>query len=376
MAGEGTQVEVHSSNGLNVIESEEQLNEYLKGSTALPGDETAGKNGKSKASAKEDENEEEGAKGKDKDKKPVITDPTHPDYKLPEEDEEEEEEEDEDEEFTNVVDYLDKEFNLGLNLEELPKDMTREQEAEAISTIFRRVDNGIKSKLAEYEELNALLKDKEVVQFLQLKKEGKTLKDIAATYASAPEGAPDDVVVTRHLKVMFPNLTDAEIAEQVQSFREKNKLEKMATSAREYFKTQKTSEETAAEKKKQVQEEKDEQEYQESVREFGTFLQNTSKVYGIPVSPEMKKAVFKAVTTRDNEGMTYHDRVLQSNAGTFLSALGVMYMKDLLRKGAAGKASKAKLDFEDRLFREPDKLRSGSEATHEPEFNAAIANQF
>lgn len=381
----------HSSESLDIIDSPEKLQEYLKGGE---GEEVA-PSGKKKASgtdnkptaksAKEDaegdplagegfeEEEEIEGKGKKKPEKKVekkgglenIEDPGN-----------EEEEEEEEEEFSNAVDYLNKEFDLGLNMAALPENMTREEEADAIANIFRRVDQGVKQKLSEFAAIVELLKDKEVAMVIEGKKSGKSLKDIFSTIAPISTTAPDDVVVTRHLKKTMPGLSDAEIAEQVALYREKGKLEKIATSAREAFKTEETEQEKAVEKKKVEDAAREEQAYLADVEEFKGFLKNTQKVYGVPVSPEMKKRVFQAVTVRDAEGLTYHDRVLRSNEGSFLSALGIMYMKDLLRKGTAGRASKVKDDFANRLFDSPDALRSSSEAAAEPEFDASIANRF
>lgn len=351
------------------IENPEQLASYLKKSGAVNAP-------------------KEGAEGnppttKKEEKKPAGPAPKlgDPNYKIPatletEEEETEEKDDDDNEEFPNMIVYLDKEFDLGLNLKEIPKDMTREQEAEAVAGVFRRIDDGVRAKLSEYEGINQLLKDKEVDMFLKAKREGKTLKDIAAMYNSAPASAPDDVVVSRQMKAMYPTLTEADIQTQVTSLREKGLLEKTASAARDFFKAEDEKTAAATEAAKQKEAEEAEEQYQESVQDFARFLHGTSQVHGVPITPEMKKKVFTAVTHRDAQGMTEHDRLLQSEAGTFLSALGMYHLQDLLKNRLSEKANKGKKSFVDKLLDQPSQLQSGSEAQSEPDFNPTLANQF
>lgn len=308
-------------------------------------------------------------------KKPAAAPAKQGSSAIPEELEEEEGEEEE-EEYTNMVDYLNKDLNLGLSVENLPENLTKEQEAEIVSDLFRRAQEGFSSKLEEYASLDKLLKDKDVSEFLRLRKEGKTLKDIASQYASASASAPDDVVVAKHLKAMYPTLTEAEINEQVGDYRTKNKLDKMASAAREYFKADETRETQRKEEEERQRDQEQEQEYQKSVQNFARFVQGTNKVWGVVVTPEMKKRVFAAVTHRDDEGITEHDRHLQSEAGTFMSALGMFYMKQILQNETQSKANKGKRRFIDSLITDPGSLRSGSEATAAPDFDVNIANRF
>lgn len=378
--GQGTGVEM-----IDTIDNEEQLQEYLKGQKQSV--ETGNRNPDTGLETEEEEEIDEvtgepkkkptapAKQPRDK-KKPVITDPNHPDYKLPESLEDEPEEEEEDEEYSNVVQYLNSEYDLGLNLKALPENMTREQEAEAVGTIFKRLNDGVQAKLAEYQHIDELLEDPETAAFLEAKKAGKTLKDIAAAYIGSSEGAPDDVIVARHIKVMYPTLTDAEIQEEIKTLRDGKKLDKRASAARDYFKAQDAATATQAEQARLQQIEQEKIEYQQSVNQFAGFLNKTSKLYDIPITPQMKKAVFEAVTKRDKDGLTLHDKALQSDAGTFLSVLGMFYMKNLIQNGTTLKANKKNRDFKESLFDSTEKLQRSSEAQQEPDFNAELANQF
>jgi len=370
---------------IDTIENEEQLALYLKGQKQTV--DTGTRNPDTGLEHEEEEEEidevtgqpkkkvAEAAKPSKDKKKSVITDPNHPDYKLPESLDESDDEEEE-EEYTNVVQYLNSEYDLGLNLKALPKDMTREQEAEAVSSIFKRLNDGVQAKLNEYAQIDALLEDEEVAQFLEAKKAGKTLKDIAAAYVGSTEGAPDDMVVARHMKAMYPTLTDAEIQEEVKVLRDGKKLDKRASAARDYFKAQETAAATAQETARVKAAEQEALEYRQSVNQFANFLSKTGKLYDIPITPDMKKKVFEAVTRRDKEGLTAHDRALQSDAGTFLSAMGMFYLKNLIQTGTTSKANKRNRDFKEALFDSTEKLLRSSEGQPEPNFDAALANQF
>src|SRR5690606_37901180 len=78
------------------------------------------------------------------------------------EDEGEETTTDEDEQYDNVIQFLDKKHELGLNLAELPANMTREDEAELVSNLFERVVNNANAQLRQFEHITALLEDDEV----------------------------------------------------------------------------------------------------------------------------------------------------------------------------------------------------------------------
>jgi hypothetical protein len=79
-----------------------------------------------------------------------------------------------DEEFTNMVDYLNKEHDLGLNVNNLPSDLSREQEAEIVSNLFERTLDGVNRQLAQYQEIQKILDDEEVKNFIAAKSEGKS----------------------------------------------------------------------------------------------------------------------------------------------------------------------------------------------------------
>lgn len=354
---------------ITVIDSDEKLDAYLKGggAAAQGGLQTEEERLAAEAAAKTPPTATQ--------KKPKATSPADPNFKLPETVDEGDGEEQE-EEYTNMVDYLNREFDLGLAVDALPKDMTQEQQAEAVGEIFRRINDGVRGQLGEYQAIDNLLKDKEVAMFLQAKREGKTLKDIATQYSASPAAAPDDVIVSRHLKVMFPTLTDAEIQEQVADHRTKNRLDKMATAARDYFKAEDAKEAERVTKLKAEAELQEEQQFTESVQSFGRFLQSTNQVYNIPITPEMKKKMFAFVTARDSEGITQHDRALQSEAGTFMSAFAHLFLGPTLKGRATTRSNKANKSVLDRLFESPEGLQSGSEAKEQGEFNPALANQF
>lgn len=357
---------------IETIETDEQLAAYLnkQGKSGDPDPDADLTDEEREAKAKAGKN----GKGKGG-KADAITDPKHPDFKLPESLDDDNGEEEDDEEYGNVVEYLNKEFNLGLNVKALPKDMTREQEAEAIGSVFKRLNEGVQAKLAEYADLEELLEDREVAALLEAKRNGKGLKDIAAAYVSSPDG-PDDVVVAKHLKLMYPTLTDAEVEEQIKGYRDGKKLDKMASAARDYFKKEAAKATEQEEAARQREAEEAEAEYKQSVAQFGNFLVKTEKLYDIPITKDVKQKIFQAVTVRDREGLTAHDRALQSDAGTFLSALGMFFMKEMLRNGTTLRANKKHRDFKESLFDEPSKLQGGTEAQEEPDFNEKLANSF
>lgn len=353
-----------------VIDTPEALEAYQKKNGI-----STEKSGTAKgADGGEEENDEEelGGEGKKKEtKKKTPLDINNPDFSLEDDGEEEEEVE-----YPNMVAFLNDRFDLKLNIGSLPKDMTKEQESEYVAEILDRYNQGVQARLAEYKEIDTILEDAEVKSFIEAKKAGKTMKDFVGTYAVSTEGAPDDVIVSKHLKAVYPTLSEQEIADQVKAYREKGTLEKMAAGSRKYFEVEDKKNTDAAEKARQKQEQDEERSYQESVVQFGTFVKNTNKVFNVAITPEMKKRVFSAVTKRDSQGLTEHDRLLRSDQGTYLSALGVLYMKQMLQTGQSKGKNQGKREIVNTLFETPDQLRSGSESRAPEEVNIAMANQF
>ena len=275
------------------------------------------------------------------------------------------------EEFANIVDYLNRQYELGLAVDQLPKDLTREQEAEIVADLFDRTAKGAQRKLSEYGEIERLLKeDAELAEFIKAKREGKNLRDFLKEYAGSTDGMDDETVIRSQLQAQYPEMTEEEISDMLTTYKDKGVLEKMAKSARNLLKEQEALE-------ARVQENRSLQDYQKEVNNFGNLVQNTSAVYEIPLTDEMKKNVFVAATQRDEEGLTYLDRALQSNEGVFLATLGLLHMQDLIRAKASVDTNRRNKKLVDKLFESPSDLQSSSQQEETTKgFDPNAANAF
>lgn len=371
MAGEAVQIQTADS--LNVINSVEELNKILAGNDnpiePAPGTEDA-------PGDKLGEKKKDGTAAAAKKTAPVITDPSDPNYKLPQTLEEKEEGEEDEEEFSNVIEYLNKKHNMGLNVEALPKDLTREQEAELVSEVYEKLQAGAKRAVSQYQNIDKILKDPEVAAFVKAKSEGKTMKDFAMQYAASPEGAPDDILVKNHFKLQYPTLPDAELQEMVEEARTKNRIPKLAEAARAYFKNQETATKAAADAKLASDSEAEEQEYRKATQRLSQLLQATPSVYGVPLEPQMKNSLYRFITERDEDGVTEHDRVLQSENGVILSGIGILLLKDFLKTRGSVEGEKRKKSLADKLFESEGQLQRTAETRQDPEFSAKLANSW
>jgi soluble cytochrome b562 len=275
-----------------------------------------------------------------------------------------------DEEFTNMVDYLNKEHELGLNVNNLPSDLSREQEAEIVSNLFQRTLDGVNRQLAQYQEVQKVLDDEEVKNFIAAKSEGKSLREYVKEFSQTTEGQSDEIAVRNQLTTQYPNMTKEEIEDMIDVYKDKGTLEKMATAAREA--------QTKAEQAEQEREaQRAEQEYAQGIQEFGKLVKSAGKVYGIPLTDEVKNDVFAAVTQRDENGETYMDKILNTDQGLFLAALGTLHMETLMKARSSTDSNRSNKKLVDRLFDKASDLQSSSNDDEKQEgFNAELADRF
>jgi hypothetical protein len=272
--------------------------------------------------------------------------------------------------YTNMVDYLNKEHDLGLNVKNLPDDLTREQEAEVVSDLFQRTLTGVNRKLEEYAGIEEVLKDKEVKDFIAAKAGGKSLKDYVSEYAETTDGQSNENIIKNQLSTQYPEMTKEEISDMVGIYKDKGILDKMADSSRE-------SQKAAAIKKDEIDTATQETNRNNEIQQFGGLVKGTESVYGIPLTDQIKSDVFVAVTQRGEDNLTYMDRMLQSDEGMFLAALGVLHMQDMMQAKATTDTNRRNKTLVDKLFTDASDLQSKTEDDTEKEgFNAEIADRF
>jgi hypothetical protein len=281
-----------------------------------------------------------------------------------------EEEKEEEKEFKNIVHYLDETHKLDLNLDQLPEDLTREQEAEVISDLFEKAITGVNHKLSEYKEIEKVLSDQEVKSFIEAKRNGKTLKDFLKEYSQTPAGKDDESAVKAQLRNIYPEMTEDEISDTVGTYKEKGLLEKMANSARNN-----EMEQLKAEQEREAQ--RAAKEYEQQLSSFKKTVSGAKSVYGIPLTDQMKSDVFAVVTEVDDKGKTFMENFLETDEGLLLAALGVTHLETLMKAATTTKTNRANKKLVDKLFTKASDLQSRNEDdTKTGEFNAELADRF
>ena len=282
----------------------------------------------------------------------------------------------EDEEFDSTLAYLNKTHELGLNLADVPTEMSREEEAEAISDVIGRMVSGVNNQIAQYEDVRELMKDPEVANFIQAKANGKTMADFAQQYAGTPEGMSDEAIVAGELKAKLPHLSDEDIATQVTSMKDRDKLGEFASKVREDLQTAQANSAESDKKAVLLQQQEFEKRRVAEINDFGSFIQDKKDLYGIPLNTEMKKEIFNVATQVDKEGETYLEKALQSNEGVLLATAGLLHMERLMKGYASLDVNQRKKSFMDTLFDTPDALQSASSEHRQEGFDMDAANQF
>lgn len=309
----------------------------------------------------EEEEEEDTSKGKKKKEDP--------------EEEEVEEEEQEEQEFTNMVDFIDKKFNLGLNTGALPKEMTRQQEAVAMERVLGRIINNANEAIAEYKEIEELLEDEEIAKFLEAKRNKVSLRDFASQYVQSKDGMSSYDVVKAEYKEKHPHLDEETIEDMIETLKKKDKLDSMADNVRKSWKDNEQKELLAREEQEKAEEQQRREEIIQEQKKYATLLQSKKEINGVPLTDDIRKNLYIAATQPDKEGMTYLDKALQSNEGILNATIGLLYLEHFINAGSTIKSNRKSKHFADKLFDKPDKLQSGSKARH-VEFDPEAANSF
>jgi hypothetical protein len=282
--------------------------------------------------------------------------------------------------YNNALEYLNDRFEIGLAVDKLPKEISAEEEYEAVGDLIERMTTGFNNKLGEFQLVTEILKDKEVTDFIEAKKAGKTMKDFATAYAATPDGMDDESLVRRDLKAQYPGMADDKLNSIVQGYKDKEMLTEVATAARQRMRT--TDEAMAASRTKEADRVKvrEAEDHRKEVESYALFLKGVTNVYGVPLTEEMKKQIFTAVTGLDENGEAYLDKALQSNEGVTLAALGVLMLKELLGGKRSISNNKANKKLIDRLFEDTTALQSGAQghqgAENTDEQDALVGNTF
>jgi hypothetical protein len=286
-----------------------------------------------------------------------------------------EEEEEEERKYPSMLHYLNDVHQLNLNLEEneVP---TPEEQTEAISEILTQMADGVNRALAQYAHIDTLLQDPEVKRVLEAKSQNKSLKDIVSEFAATPQGMSDEDLVTNEFKKRYPKATPEMITSMVEPLKKNGQFAAFATGLREQTAEEQRLATEAAENARKEQERAQAVKDQEELQTYMQFVGNQKQVFGVPLTDQMKQQLIQATTVRDDKGMTYLDHALQSNEGTVLAALGIMFMQDLMKNGASVEGNRKNAKFVNKLFQRPDALQSGGNSSKKDENDYTLANRF
>jgi hypothetical protein len=303
-----------------------------------------------KPAGEEEEEEEEGDLPKlGKGKKPV----SQPAKKDGEEEGDEVDENADEDNYDNVIHYLDKKHGLGLNLTELPENLTREDEAELVSDLFQRVVKNADTKLRQYQEIEQLLEDDEVAALIQAKSEGKGLKDLFVTFSQSAEGMTDEQLVFNDFKQRYPKFSETQINNMIAAQKKEGQFVDLAKAIRE----QRIEESTLSEKQREQREKQEalraQQEYQQEVHQFSGFVNKVQKINDVSFTEDMKAEVLDFILKRDDEGKTQLDNALQSDVGVLRAAIGVILLDKLMSANASVMRNKGKKDLFGKLLTKP-----------------------
>lgn len=281
---------------------------------------------------------------------------------------------DDDKVYNNVVEYLNEKHKLGLNIEQLPADLSREQEGEVVSDLFEKMVTGANRALAQYKHIDALLKDEEIAMLIKAKSEGKGLADLFTTYSQSANKS-DEQLVFDDLKSKFPKLSDETINSMVSSQKKEGKFAEMANAIREQNKENDLKSEQQRLQKEQADQALAAERMQEEVKAFQTLVTKVTKVSEVPFTDDMKEKVLGFVLQADDEGESPMDKALKTDVGVLRAALGMVLLEELMgaRESISKNVSKKKIV--DRLLLRPE-VSNAAETNNRNEIPNEVFDRF
>lgn len=283
-------------------------------------------------------------------------------------------------EYTNIPDLLNTYFEAGLNKEAIGKLNPKEQ-ARVVVGLFDKVITESNKALDEYEEIDKLLKeDKEVRDFLEFRKKGGTIAELVKQYGTRTE-IGDEELVRQDLKAKLKGWSDQEIEEQIELYKDSNKLKRVADALRAYQEENSRLDiEKINNQKKEaerINREKEQQLYLKEVEGYKNYLGAKKDIEGIPLTEEMKNNILALAVGKDKKtNVTHLETALQSDEGVLLAALGILYLPTLIKAGQSIVTNKGNKKFYELLADTPNQLQSNKKGGQVVANDIEIANSW
>lgn len=278
-------------------------------------------------------------------------------------------------EYVHIPAMLNERFFGGkLNIENLPKDLTREQEAELVGELFQSFIDERDATIGQYKEINQLLQDEEVVEFLKYKQAGRSLKDLVADRTA---GVSDDELVSLALQEKFPNHTQEEIDDLIAFYKEKGRFEGIVKELREERANAeaeqiKKANEEVANKKRMAEEAK-----ARSDEQFYRYIESQNDFMGVPLDNKKKEDVYTLATAvNPKTGNLLLEDFLEKDEYVMRAAMGILYLEEIVEALASKKGVKKATKLIDRLYESPEEFNTKKKTSNTTLINYEAANSF
>lgn len=243
----------------------------------------------------------------------------------------------------NLISELNDEYELGLNLENLPEDLDEKGELKVVAQILEREKSKNKAQIEAMSSYDQLIQsDAETQQYLKDRAAGMTMKDMIAKYGGSASYSNEDAQVVKSLKDTL-GLDDTQAASAIEQMKEAGTYD---ARKKQIVDHNIKVEQALADKAEQdrVQATIDEQKAWDSeVKAVKKALDETEGYGEFKFDNKIRKNLLKHVTFIDKEGLTQLDRDVQSTEGSIKAAFALNYwdlFADTLKKSGVnlGKA--------------------------------------
>lgn len=264
--------------------------------------------------------------------------------------------------FKNIPALLNQKYFGGkLNMDNLPEDLTREQEAEVVAGLFDKSMQQMQQNIKQYEEVDKLLQDEEVVEFLKYRKAGRSLKELVADKAAGTSG---EALLVQELREKNPDWDDEDIQDQLELWKTKGKLDKFAQAAKERREVLEAEQIKTANATKAEQDRIDAEKRQQDASRYQQFVAQQKEFAGLPLDEQMQQDLVTLATgINPKTGNVLIEDFLENDKHVMAASIGILFMDRFAKQLGTKKAGKQAASLVERLFDNPGQLNTRKKAT-------------
>lgn len=251
--------------------------------------------------------------------------------------------------------------NVPFNEDQIPEDFTVDQEMDLLNKLNQQLLAKTKAAVEDANTLAQIYKeDQEVLDFLEARKQGKTLKDYVKEIADAPAYADADALVLKYYKEEN-GFTEDEALDELQALKDKEKFNTKHQTVQKFYEQKAALAAEQAAEQERYEMEQQEQMRQQAIQSYQQYVAKQSKLGDFVLDDQIKQDLYEYATQPGQNQLTQLEQDLQSDENVLRASIALKYWDSIVSTLKNSSSSKAQLDLLGKLTTDdPSKLQRGS----------------